>query len=480
MKLLTKKLSLILALVLILLSFLAYESPYGLAQGGTKVSGFITSNSTWTKAGSPYTLIGPVAVNQGVTLTTEAGTTIYLSVYNMEINGILQANQIDVEPKLSSVSNITFTSISSGWNEQTGSGSIIENSNLGTVYIQSASPKIIASTIYSLIINGGQPTVTGNNIVYDYRNSIDVASLIIQNGEPLIYNNSIGLAEISGGSPIISQNTFGPLTTISAYIFGGSPTVINNTVNGEIDVDAGSPTITNNMIDGQILTDQYGRAVYMHDGIRISGGNNTLIDNNSILDDFSIGIQIITGKPTIQRNLIEVNGNGIEIDSSTTEQNNASTSGGPTIQNNTIALCYDGILTSTPQFSLIYNNIENNSDYNVNFEATGNFNSTFNWWGTTNQQAINQTIYDSKYNFNVGTVTFIPFLTAPNSQASALNVSPTSSTYPTSPSMTPTATPKVPELSWCVFLPLLLSVFSVAVILRHRKTANPGYRGTAQ
>ncbi len=35
----------------------------------------------------------------------------------------------------------------------------------------------------------------------------------------------------------------------------------------------------------------------------------------------------------------------------------------------------------------------------------------------------------------------------------------------------PTPTPAVPEFSWLVILPLLLSVFSVAVILRHRKTA---------
>jgi hypothetical protein len=33
-------------------------------------------------------------------------------------------------------------------------------------------------------------------------------------------------------------------------------------------------------------------------------------------------------------------------------------------------------------------------------------------------------------------------------------------------------TPSVPELSWLIILPLLLSIFSITVILRHRKTAN--------
>jgi len=40
------------------------------------------------------------------------------------------------------------------------------------------------------------------------------------------------------------------------------------------------------------------------------------------------------------------------------------------------------------------------------------------------------------------------------------------STFPNSP------TPTVPELSWLAVVPLLLSVFAVAVIVRHRKTDN--------
>lgn len=41
-----------------------------------------------------------------------------------------------------------------------------------------------------------------------------------------------------------------------------------------------------------------------------------------------------------------------------------------------------------------------------------------------------------------------------------------------SPTPTPASTPTVSELSWLVIVPLLLAVFSVAAILRHRKTAN--------
>ncbi len=39
-----------------------------------------------------------------------------------------------------------------------------------------------------------------------------------------------------------------------------------------------------------------------------------------------------------------------------------------------------------------------------------------------------------------------------------------------SPTPTPTSTSAVPELSWLAVVPLLLFVFSVALVLRHRKT----------
>jgi hypothetical protein len=43
---------------------------------------------------------------------------------------------------------------------------------------------------------------------------------------------------------------------------------------------------------------------------------------------------------------------------------------------------------------------------------------------------------------------------------------------PTSPTITPTSTPAVPELSSLAVIPLIFGVFSIAVILRHRKTVN--------
>jgi hypothetical protein len=53
----------------------------------------------------------------------------------------------------------------------------------------------------------------------------------------------------------------------------------------------------------------------------------------------------------------------------------------------------------------------------------------------------------------------------------SMSPTPTSSSNPTI-SQTPIASPAVPELPWFTVVLLLLSVFSVAVIPRHGKTAN--------
>ncbi len=63
--------------VLAVLGALVFASlSNGLAQSGINENGLIASDAVWTKAGSPYSLTGPVAINEGVTLTVEPGATI--------------------------------------------------------------------------------------------------------------------------------------------------------------------------------------------------------------------------------------------------------------------------------------------------------------------------------------------------------------------------------------------------------------------
>src|SRR5712692_1636457 len=52
------------------------ERQVGLSPSGTSVSGILTSNTTWTTAGSPYTVVGNVTVLPTVTLTISPGVEV--------------------------------------------------------------------------------------------------------------------------------------------------------------------------------------------------------------------------------------------------------------------------------------------------------------------------------------------------------------------------------------------------------------------
>lgn len=114
-----------------------------------------------------------------------------------------------------------------------------------------------------------------------------------------------------------------------------------------------------------------------------------------------------------------------------------------TISQNTIGVYLDG---DARYLTIKNNNIQDNSKYSIHLSSVQDLNATYNWWGTTDVQAINQTIYDFKNDFNLGKVNFVPFLTESNPQAPAIPTStttppPTGSPTPTPPNMGPTSPP---------------------------------------
>jgi hypothetical protein len=101
--------------------------------------------------------------------------------------------------------------------------------------------------------------------------------------------------------------------------------------------------------------------------------------------------------------------------------------------------------------------------------TTDDINATYNWWGTTDTNAISQTIHDNKNDFNLGKVNFDPILlqnnpnAMPNQNAPIPIVTPpyTSASPTPNPTQTPasststSSTPTVPEFSFLAILPLL-------------------------
>lgn len=78
-------------LLAIILSGLVFVDTLQLstAQIGTQVNGIISQDIIWTKANSPYNLIGPVDVTAEATLTIELGTVVNLGGYYLQIDGTL-------------------------------------------------------------------------------------------------------------------------------------------------------------------------------------------------------------------------------------------------------------------------------------------------------------------------------------------------------------------------------------------------------
>jgi hypothetical protein len=361
-----KSFALILILIMVISSLtLMGVSPFVKAQTGTNVSSrVINQDATWTKAGSPYTFMGPVDIANGVTLTIDAGAIVNLGSYYLEVNGTLQAlgtstDQVyfknGIGENIYGDYPIMFISFSRGWNEQTGEGCIIENAvlNSTSILINSSSPEIRGNTIQGSIITQGNGiiTIVNNTINGGIEDSSTVATVII--------NNTI----TSGGIFTRDHNSI---------------TICDNTISGALTGNAGMDV-----------------------------GFTAGVVSDNVISDCNIGIWTQGPSPIIERNLItRCTKYGLLLNAQST-----------IAQNNTVTNCAIGIAMYNAFPTVIHNNIYANSQYNFKSGSQDNGNVPDNWWGTANQQAINQTIYDSKDDFNIGKVNFIPFLTAPNPEA---------------------------------------------------------------
>jgi hypothetical protein len=393
----------------------------GTVKASTEVSGIISSDTTWTKSSSPYSLTGPVGVAEGVTLTIEPGTIVDFNTHYILVNGTFRAQGVNTEKIYLNDGYIIFTNAASGWNEQTGSGSVIENVDITALKVSTSGlPQAVK-------INSSSPKITNNFI----SGLIEIYGL----SEPKISGNAImgGILAASSLRYTISNNTIiqtelewseGVPTTLIDCLGGGGAAIYNNTVSGGTVGINGGDDIRDNTVSGS----KFG----------ISGSGVSTISDNIILD-CHVGI---TSGLIIERNLIKGNGEGDGI----------STEGFVLIRNNTITNNQNGISIRSSGFgvtiphivNITNNNIYGNGEYNIYLKSSYNVNATYNWWGTTDTATINQKICDYNDDFNLGKVNYTPFLTEPNTQAMPDPNAPTPTLTPTPP---PTDSPSTPAPS---------------------------------
>lgn len=507
---------------------------FGAAQSGLIT--FITSDTSWTKANSPYTLTGPIVVSTGVTLTIDAGVTANLNGYYLYINGTLRA--------IGSTSDnicIFGGDINYGNSSEVGVDSIFENVVLNSTITSSKPLTMNNNTINngitvgatSLFVNnmilggvsaGSSTTLSNNNINGDISLgdfctisnntivgdttagiSLTVSNNVITGGEPYTYpfaGHGFKTALTAGSSSIISNNT------ISGGVSVTSSTISSNVISGggpftdwggrPQDATSAVTVYGNSAVFSNVIfssTDGYGiliRSGYANvsgnaisNGVRVAGdaliegnliGNsgtgitvgeiyvpafyevdyghgNSIIRNNIITGNgIGIGSTQEGGTATIEQNLISNNTYGISVSSQVTIQNN-------TITNSSVAI---SLQTSSP--IIAYNNIMDYTQNSMYLSSVSTpINATYNWWGTTDTQSINLTIHDFKYDLNLGTVSFVPFLTSQNPQAPS-----TSYSIPL-PSPTP---PVIPEFPSWIILPLLTIVMIGTSLLFYFKKRN--------
>ena len=78
--------------------------PFSTVQASTNISGLISSNTTWTLAGSPYIVTGDILVDANVLLNIESGVAVkFDGGTNLIVDGTLVADGDET-------SQITFTS----------------------------------------------------------------------------------------------------------------------------------------------------------------------------------------------------------------------------------------------------------------------------------------------------------------------------------------------------------------------------------
>ena len=397
---------------------------FGAVYAAEDVTGIISSDTTWTQANSPYTLTGNVLVDNGVTLTIQPDVTVNLGSYYILVNGTLVAKGTANNLIHFNGGSITFSGFSASWNEQTNAGCIVENAIFSSTSVTSDTSAKISKSSLNAGISGGGSTISDNVI----------------NGE------------VSGG--LVSGNTItGDVsgTTISNNIITGEvigSVISKNTITGRV-IARGDCIISDNTITG---IDRTGNGITVASEYVISGGYPTIEDNVIANFDVEINIGVLirdwfsANIPQIQRNLITKNSVGIKF--SISEQNPYGGREPTTIQDNTITQNAVGIKIEGPfeHCTIQNNNIKDNSDYNLYLEDTSsNVKVTDNWWGTTDTHVISQSIYDFEDDFNLGTVTFVPFLTEPNPEAPAATSVPTPTPSPTAsptPTLTPTNTPE--------------------------------------
>jgi hypothetical protein len=268
--------------IVFLLSLVSVSSVHiGIVQSATEInSTIITSDTTWTKANSPYTINGPIRIERGATVTVEPGTSVNLNNNRIEVWGTLQVIGTSGDSIILSNGLIRFQADAPGPNSAKSTTSIIQKATLHSMSLEVnySSPKIAeceftgsinANDASSLILENNIITLTSTSYLYSCMASI--ANNIIK-GEPIwtstdastISNNTFIKTAINADGNTIEKNVF--------YGYGSGVIAVSNNkieqnlfVNNNLAINVKG--ISNEIRYNTIMNCTFGGVVFNHGAV---------------------------------------------------------------------------------------------------------------------------------------------------------------------------------------------------------------------
>ncbi len=401
-----KKASVLLIVVSLTISWPIWAISVNFCSAQAGLITFINTDTTWTKANSPYTLNGPIVINTGIALTINPGVAVDLNGYYLYVNGTLQAVGSPSENIHISGGNINF-----GDNDQVGVNSAFENAVLNSTISTTKPLAVKNNTIIGSVTAGTASNVSENIILGDV--NVGASSMISKNSingsittgdTSVISHNTIFGDTEAGNNASVYYNTMtasrlatNPSTALSAAAYSE---ITNNTVTGGI--SATSSTISHNIISGGFpftdwsmvrVTDStsavevYGNSSVISNIISSTQGYGILVRTGYTYISGNIisrGIRV-AGDALIENNLINNSGTGIRVGEIYVSAFNSIDygNGNSVIRNNVITGNNVGVGstqaggTATIENNLIYNNT-NGIDINSQVSILNNtiFNNT--------------------------------------------------------------------------------------------------------
>jgi|GEM_PF-2903717 len=400
-----------------LFGILAFSCLLNVISAQVNVQGSISFNTRWTKALSPYNLVGDVQVPVGVTLTIEPGVEVrYAGNYELLIKGRLLANGTPAD-------TIVFRSDVSGTKK--GKRFLnFEGTNLSTHQLS-----------YFKMVDGNIGIQVGNESEYvqgDKNSGLLKAShLRIKNtnvltsgygtgAQLLLDNGSLESGQIMGDYPSSEKISLNRMQIKNATLYSDSynngiwldSCNVKNTV-WEIGCCGANFNINHSVVDGGsfVPTNNYYGITIANSQItnlpmNLSDANTVSISNSAITG--GTDHKLICNNLTMQGVSVKGSGTGIGLE----------LTGNNTISLSTISGMNTGIKVNTnANLSVTNSNFSNNGTYNIQNVSTNNLTATQNWWGTSNIVDIAKLLWDKNDDINVGTISFTSQLNSPKTTA---------------------------------------------------------------